>query len=458
MTSAVGRAKRDKRHSEPDKELRGNIAWPSSLAASVFVFLSFAFTAHAQNWPSFRGDNAAGVAASARPPVSWDVSASRNVRWRLDIPGLAHSSPIVWSDRVYLTTAVPLEQAPSDLKVGDSSQAGIDAARDMVRHSWRLYAVDRASGRIVWERSALEGVPRSKRHIKASHASATPATNGKFIVALFDSEGLFCFDAAGKLLWRKDLGLMDVGLVDDPTYQWGPASSPVIVDNLVIVQNDQHKGSFLVAYDLATGNETWRSPRDEWPSWATPTVLQRELITNSPHFIRGHDPRTGKELWRLEDPKGEVKVVTPVAADGLAIVTGGYPSGGRPIYAIRPGGAVAWRTENGSPYTPTPVVYQGVLYVLRDNGVLTTYDVKTGERIYQQRVATGSGGFSASPVAADGKVYFASEDGDVFVIRAGRTFELLARNAMGQVCMATPAISGDMLLVRTRSTLFALGT
>jgi outer membrane protein assembly factor BamB len=308
---------------------------------------------------------------------------------------------------------------------------------------------------------AVEAVPRIKRHVKSSHASATPATNGRYVVALFGSEGLFCFDMTGKLLWKQDLGVMDVGLVDDPTYQWGPASSPVIVDNLAIVQNDRHKGSFLVAYDLASGKEAWRSPRDEWPAWSTPTLLRdgtrTELVTNSPHFIRGHDPRTGKELWRIADPKGEVKVVTPVTADGLAIVTGGYPSGGRPIYAIRPGGAIAWRTENGSPYTPTPIVYDGILYVLRDNGVLTTYQVKTGERIYQQRIDTGTGSFSASPVAADGKVYLTSEDGDVFVVRAGRTFELLARNSMGQVCMATPAISGDLLLERTRSMLYAIG-
>jgi outer membrane protein assembly factor BamB len=331
----------------------------------------------------------------------------------------------------------------------------------MVRHSWRLYAVDRATGRVVWERAAHEGVPRIKRHVKSSHASATPATNGTYVVALFGSEGLFCFDAAGKLLWKQDLGLMDVGLVDDPTYQWGPASSPIIVDNLAIVQNDRHKDSFLVAFDLATGREVWRSPRMEWPAWSTPALLRTtgrtELVTNSPHFIRGHDPKTGKELWRVEDPKGEVKVVTPVASDGLMIVTGGYPSGGRPIYAIRPGGQVAWRTENGSPYTPTPIVYEGVLYVLRDNGVVTTYDVKTGARIYQQRLATGTGGFSASPVAADGRIYFTSEDGDIYVIRAGRTFELLGRNPMGQVCMATPAISGDMLIVRTRSVLYGIG-
>jgi outer membrane protein assembly factor BamB len=427
-------------------------------ALCVGCILLVSASAHAQNWPGFRGENASGVAASSRPPIAWDVKRSHNIRWKLLVPGLAHSSPVVWGDRVYVTTAMPLEKTTDEVRVGDSDQAGIGAAQDLVRHSWRLYSIDRETGRVVWERVAMEGVPRIKRHVKSSHASATPVTNGKYIAALFGSQGLLCFDMTGKLLWTKDLGLMDVGLVDDPSYQWGPASSPVIVENLVIVQNDRHKGSFLAAYDLSTGREMWRSAREEWPAWSTPAMLRTELITNSPHFIRGHDPRTGKELWRIEDPKGEVKVVTPVAAGDLAIVTGGYPAGGRPIYAVRPGGSVAWRTENGSPYTPTPIIYGDLLYVLRDNGVLTTYDVKTGERMYQQRIATGAGGFSASPVAADGKLYFTSEDGEVFVVRAGRTFELLERNSMGEVCMATPAISGDLLLVRTRSTLYAIGS
>jgi outer membrane protein assembly factor BamB len=433
-------------------------------AAVIALVALFAVSVRAQtgNWPAFRGDNAAGVAATGHPPSVWDVGSSRNIRWKLALPGLGHSSPIVWGDRVYVTAAVPLEKTSDELKIGDSDEAGIDPAKDLVRHSWRLYAIDRATGKVVWERTAHEGVPRIKRHAKSSHASATPATNGKVVVALFGSEGLFCFDANGTILWKQDLGVMDLGLVDDPTYQWGPASSPIIVDNLAIVQNDRHKDSSLIAFDLGTGKEAWRSPRAEWPAWSTPVVMRAaagtELVTNSPHYIRGHDPRTGKELWRVQDPGGEVKVVTPVAAEGMVIVTGGYPSGARPIYAIRPGGEIAWKADNGSPYTPTPLVYDGLLYVLRDNGVVTVYEVKTGARIYQQRLAVGAGGFSASPVAADGRVYFTSEDGDVFVVRAGRTFELLARNTMGQVCMASPAISGDLLIVRTRSMLYGIGT
>jgi outer membrane protein assembly factor BamB len=420
-------------------------------AMIVLCLLLLAAPLYAQHWPSFRGDNATGVAASGRPPVEWDIPTSRNVRWRVPIPGLAHSSPIVWGSRVYLTTAVPLKP------VDEFRLDGSGPPRDMVQHSWRLYAIDRDSGRIAWERVAAEGVPRIRRHSKASHASATPATNGKYVVALFGSEGLFCYDTDGKLLWKQDLGLMNVGLAGDATEQWGPASSPVIVDDVVVVQNDRQEGSFLAAFNLATGKEVWRSARDEWPAWSTPVRFDGAIVTNSPHFLRGHDPRTGRELWRIEDPKGEVKVVTPVVAGDVAIFTGGYPLGGRPIYAVRRGGQVAWRVDNGSPYTPTPIVYDGVLYVLRDNGIFAAYDMKTGERLYQQRIATGTGGFSASPVAADGKLYLTSEDGEVFVVRAGRTYELVARNTMGQVCMATPAISGDMLLVRTQSALYAIG-
>ena len=419
----------------------------------------------AQDWPSFRGTSLQGVAPGA-PPVAWDVEAKRNVAWQTALPGLGHSSPIVWGDRVYVTAAVASSGAAT-VRTGDSSRAGIAAAPDMVSHTWKLIALDRASGKIAWSRDAQQGVPRVKRHVKASHASATPATNGRVIVALFDSEGLFCFDMDGTLKWRQDLGVIDVGLVDDPTYQWGPASSPVIDGTRVIVQVDRHKDGFIAAFDLQTGKEAWRTGRDELPTWSTPLVVRTgsraEIVTNGGKHIRGYDAATGKELWRLADAATQVKVPSPVAAGGLVVVTGGYPAGGRPIYALRPGGtgeiaatSLAWRTENGSPYTGTPLVHDGIVYVCTDNGILSAYDAKTGERIYRSRVSPAAAGFSASPVAAAGRIYLASEDGDVFVVKAGRAFELLATNPMGEICMATPAISGDMLFVRTQGHLVAL--
>jgi outer membrane protein assembly factor BamB len=435
---------------------------------SLLPWILLAATAAAQAppaWPSFRGANAAGVSSSA-VPVSWDVRAGSQIAWRTPISGLAHSSPIVWGDRIYVTTAVSAS-GPAAVRTGDSSKAGIASAADTGPHTWHLIALDRASGRVVWDRAVHKGAPRVKRHVKSSHASATPATDGRVIVALLGSEGLFCFDMEGRLQWRADLGVMDVGLVDDPSYQWGPASSPTIVGDRVVVQNDRHKESFLAAYDLASGKEVWRTPHDEYPSWATPLAVRvgsrTVVVTNGGKHIRGFDAATGRELWRLSDNNTQVKVPTPVAAGDLVIVTGGYPSGGRPIYAIRPGGsgdlgkdAIAWQTDRGAPYTGTPLVLDGILYVCTDNGILSAYDAATGARIYQQRISPEAAGFSASPISAGGRIYLASEDGDVFVVRAGRTFELLATNRMGEVTMATPAVAGDTLLVRTQSQLVAI--
>lgn len=440
--------------------------------ALLVVGLAVVFVSglEARDWPAFRGGPAAGVGSGA-PPVTWNVSSGANVAWRTAIPGLGHSSPIVAGTRVYVTTAVALAGGGTSLTLGDSSRAGIDSARDAGQYEWRLVALDRASGKVLWSRVAHTGAPRSKRHVKASHASSTPATNGRVVVALMGSEGLFCFNAAdGTVLWRQDLGVMDVGLVDDPTYQWGPASSPVIAGNLILVQNDQHKGSALSAYDITSGKQVWTSPHQDMPSWATPlvtTVAGRSIvITNSPARIRAHDLATGKELWHLQDGT-QVKVPSPVLSGSHVIVTGGYAPGTRPTWAIplsvKPGAqgaidpaALSWTIERGSSYTSTPIVYQGLLYMVTDAGILSTYDVTTGARVYQQRLAAGAG-ISASPVAADGRLYFASEDGDVFVVRAGRTFELLATNAMGAVTMATPAIDGNRLYVRTATHLVAIG-
>ena len=434
---------------------------------AVVACLAAATSAAAQNWPSFRGPGAGGVAPeSARPPSTWDVGSSRNVAWKVAIPGLAHSSPIVWGDRIYVTTAVPSQPGTPTVITGE--KAGIDSAKDMVAHTWRLLAFDKTTGNVIWDKVVHQGMPRLKRHVKASHASATPATDGRSIVALLGSEGLFCFDTNGTLKWRQDLGVMDVGLVDDPSYQWGPASSPTIFDDLVIVQNDRHKDSFVAAFDLATGKQVWRTAHDEYPSWATPTIARgasrTEVVTNGGKHIRGFDPKTGRELWRLSDSLTQVKVPTPIVAGELVIVTGGYPSGGRPIYGIRLGAsgeieqnALAWRTARGAPYTGTPLFYDGIIYVCTDNGVLSAYEPKTGERIYQQRVGPGAG-FSASPIAADGRVYLTSEDGDIFVVKAGRAFELLATNHMGETLMATPAISGNMLIVKTQTQLVGIGS
>ena len=422
--------------------------------------------AGAQNWPGFRGPRASGVADGQGLPSAWDAAKSTNLVWKTAIPGLAHSSPIVWENLVFITTAVSSDPNPTFA----AKDRGIDLARDDVKHAWRIYCLDKRTGKVIWDRTAHEGVPRAKRHIKASQANSTPATDGRYVVAVMGSEGLFAYDLEGKLLWKQDLGVLNPGLADDPTSEWGHASSPVIYKELVIVQCDGHKQSFIAAYDLKSGKRVWRVERGEITSWSTPTIYEgkdrTELISNGGRYIRGYDPLTGRELWRFFDGNTEVKMQAPLIAHDLIFITGGYPPG-RAMYAFRPGAKgdvslkdgqevnefIAWRASKGSPYTPTPIVYGDYFYVCADNGVLSAYSAKTGERIYQERLPSS---FSASPVASDGKLYLSSEDGDVFVVKAGPKFELLATNPMGEALMSTPAISGGLMILRGQHHLYGV--
>ncbi|HEU4595173.1 MAG TPA: PQQ-binding-like beta-propeller repeat protein [Pyrinomonadaceae bacterium] len=421
-------------------------------------------------WPSFRGTQAAGVAEGQGLPERWDAREGTHVKWKTRIPGLAHSSPVVWDGRVFVTTAV-------SSRGGDSFRHGLygdgDASEDRSVHSWKLYALDKSSGKVLWERTAYEGVPREKRHIKASYANATPATDGRYVVAFFGSQGLYAFDMQGRQLWKKDLGVLNAGAYDAPDYEWGTASSPVIYKNLVIVQCDTQKDSFLLAADLKTGKTVWKTAREELPSWGTPNIYagkaRAELVTNAPNFIRGYDPLTGKELWRLGG-SSKITAPTPVFSGDLIVVASGRRPEA-PIFVIRAGaqgditlGAgqtsskhVAWSKQARGSYMPTPLIYGQYLYVLSNQGVLDCYDLKTGAEIYRQRIQHQGGGFSASPVAADGRIYLTSEDGDIFVVKAGPAFELLATNPMGELMMATPAISSGLMFVRTQHHIYAIG-
>ncbi|HEX9000572.1 MAG TPA: PQQ-binding-like beta-propeller repeat protein [Blastocatellia bacterium] len=438
-----------------------------SLLFAVLCLCSFDL-AQAQNWPSFRGPNATGISNSTNLPANWDAEKSQNTRWKTPIPGLSHASPIVWGDRVFVTTTV---SSQANLKFDPKSDA-IDHRADLVRHSYRVFCLDKNTGRILWERTAYEGVPKIKRHPKASHANATPATDGRYVVANFGNEGLYCYDLDGKLIWKQTLGFLDPGLKGEPDEQWSYASSPIIYRDLVIVQCDIQKDSFLAAFNVQDGRQAWRVAREEWPSWATPVIYEgknrTELITNSPRHLRAHDPLTGKELWRFRE-EIEVKSPTPVVAGDLVYFSGGYPLG-RPINILRPGGNGDISLKQGEtkndffvaaarsgPYTPTPIVIGEYLYSCNDRGLLICYNARTGEQIYQARVGEKGATFSASPVAADGKLFLASEDGDVYVVKPGPKYELLAVNPMGEVCMATPAIADNTIFVRTQNHLVAIG-
>ena len=350
------------------------------------------------SWPSFRGHEASGSADGQHLPDRWSPTSGENILWRTPIPGLAHSSPVVWGDLVFVTTAIS-SRGNATFKPGLYGDG--DASDDRSSHRWVLYAIDKRTGRIRWTRTAAQGEPRNKRHIKSTYASASPATDGRIVVAWFGSQGVFAYDVDGGLRWAVDLGRVDMGAYDIPAYEWGPASSPIIWNNFVIVQCDTQADSFLLALNAATGETVWKTAREELPSWGTPTVVNTpagpELITNASNFVRGYDPKTGRELWRLGG-SSKITAPTPIFAGGLHIVASGRAPE-RPIFAVRPGArgdltltrarpsAPRWRwskTARGS-YMPTPLAYRGLLYVLANNGVFDAYQIAT------ERKSTGSG-------------------------------------------------------------------
>jgi len=439
--------------------------------AVVLGLLLPIFAVAAGNWPQYRGPAASGVDASAPLPVSWNVSTGENVRWQSSVPGLAHSSPIVWEDRLYVSTAV---QKNASLKVGLYGSIESVPEKDPVQ--WRLLALDRRTGKVVWDVTAHEAVPRVSRHPKGTHCNSTPATDGRYLVAILGSEGLFCFDLTGRLLWRKDLGPMDSGYFQVPTAQWGFASSPVIQDGKVIVQCDVQQDSFLAVFDVTDGRELWRVARKDVPTWSTPTVVRSagrvQIAVNGWRHTGGYDFATGRELWRL-DGGGDIPVPTPVAAHGLIYLTSAHGRL-RPMRAVRAGAlgdltpndtgtpnpasaAIVWNHDKKGNYMQTPIVVGDLLFGCADIGLLTCFDARTGEIRYSERVNPRSEGYTASPVSDGRHLYVTSELGNVHVIPATTSFSIAATNALGETCLSTPALAGGTLYFRTREKLVAVG-
>jgi outer membrane protein assembly factor BamB len=421
------------------------------------------------NWPSFRGPNAGGVAEGYPLPSTWDAPTSKNVRWKTSIPGLGHSSPIVWGDRLYVSSAVSGVEKP-ELKVG--LYGDIQSVQDDTSHRWVVYCLEKRSGKILWQKTVHSGVPKIKRHPKSTHANSTLATNGRCLIAFFGSEGLYAFDMDGRPLWTRDFGVLESAYFVAPDAQWAFASSPVIYEDLVLIQCDVLKGSFVAALNIKDGTDLWRTPRTDVPTWGTPTVYgdgrTAQMIVNGFKHVGGFDIRTGKERWRLNGG-GDIPVPTPIVADDMVFITSAHGPMA-PVYAIRMNAAgdvslnpnessnqfVAWSYPRDGAYLSTPIVYGDYLYVCRVNGILICYEARSGKRMYQERLGAGTTGFSASPVAGDGKIYFPSEDGDIYVVKAGSAFEVISRNAMGGACMASPAISDGVIYFRTGSQVVAV--
>jgi len=441
------------------------------LLASIFMMVGVAAqTDYMKQWPQFRGPFASGIVESKQLPDHWDVPSGKNIRWKVKIPGLGHSSPVMWGDRIFITTAISGSGSDS-LKVG--LYGDMDEVGDRSVHEFRVYCIDRKSGEIIWERLAHRGVPVTERHTKSSHANPTPATDGKYVIAFFGSDGMYCYDFDGELIWTKNFGRINAGPYTDPDVEWGYASSPIIHENRVIVQCDIIGGQgFLASLDLETGREIWRTPRNDVATWSTPNFLnrygERQIVVNGFSQIGGYDFDTGKELWSLGNG-GDAPVPTPQFNNGLIYIHGSH---GRyqPIFAIRPDARgnitldrdstssryIVWSVKRGGAYLPTDLVYGDYLYNLRMNGNLTCFNARTGELIYRGMIPDAMG-ITSSGVASNGKLYYSLEQGDVVVVQAGPEFKILSRNHMDDLIMATPAISEDMIYFRTVHYLVAVG-
>ncbi len=420
------------------------------------------------HWPGFRGANRDGIGDGIDTLADFDLESGKGVAWSTDLPGLGNSSPVVWGDRVYITTAVA-KGGSTPLRTGLTGSG--EEVEETTEHRWLVLAFDKGNGKKVWETEIGRGVPLTKRHFKATQANSSAATDGKHVVVVFPTAGLACLGVDGKLHWRHELGGLNAGGFNDPGLQWGFAASPIIHGGKVLLQVDIHDDSYLAAWDLESGKQLWRTPRpDVAPSWATPAIWSTpqgdEIVANA-SIIRGYDPDTGKPLWSLGPTSIQV-VASPIFGSRNLFVSSGYPPA-RPIYAVKPGirgdhtiesdedaGPLAWYRTRGGAYMPTPLLYRGLLYVVHHNARIVAHDPRSGDRVYQARFSAG-GTMTASPVAANAKIYQGTEEGTMYVLAAGPEYRELAVHDFAEPLMATPAISEGLVLVRTPSKLIAVG-
>lgn len=420
----------------------------------------------ADPWPAFRGPDATGViTGQVHPPSTW--SATENVEWKTDIPGRGWSSPIVWEDQVFLTTVINTD-ASEEPKKG-LYFGGNRAKPPESKHTWEVQSMDLQTGSLRWSRQVHEGVPQTPIHLKNSYASETPVTDGEFIYAVFGGVGIYCLDLAGNLVWQRPLQPVKT------RFGWGSAASPVLHGERLYFVNDNDEQSFLVALDTRTGDEVWRVDRDDEKSnWATPYVWEHdqrtEIVTVGTRAVRSYDLQ-GNLLWSLQG-MSSITIATPYVHQGLLYISSGYVGDKlRPLYAIRPGASgditlqddqtssesIAWSHPTIAPYNPSTIAYQGILYVLYDRGLLGAFAADDGQEVYERQRLPGRA-FTSSPWAYDGKVFCLDEDGITYVIKAGPEFELLAENRLAEddMGMATPAIVGDRLLIRTGARLYCI--
>jgi len=412
-------------------------------------------------WPEWRGPLGTGVSPYGDPPLSWDEST--NIRWKTEIPGLGSGTPVVWDDLLFVLTAVPAgAEVPSSdgvfTRLRRRFMGGTAATR---AQRFIVMALDRRDGRVVWEQVAREELPHEGTHQTGTWASPSAVTDGEVVCAFFGSRGLYCYDLDGRPLWDTDLGDMRIRL------GFGEGASPTLYRDLLIVLWDHEGESFIVALDKHTGRERWRTARDEMTSWSTPRVVEvagrAQVVTSATGAVRGYDVDTGRQLW--EDEGVTLNAIpSPVAADGMVFVTSGYR--GNRLAAIdltsasgdiRRSDAVLWSVDRNTPYVPSPVLYDGQLYVLKsNNGILTSLVARTGQLVYGPERLPGIRSVYASPVAANGRIYITSREGTTLVLRAGSTFEVLATNVLDDDFDASAVIVDGEIYLRGRQFLYSI--
>ena len=447
------------------------------LSRLCVLLLAAEVSASAQHWPQFRGPEAGVAADDPSLPDTW--SDTRNVAWKVDIPGRGWSSPVVWGEHVFVTTAINVREPKQQLLAPEAyrgaSMGGTMSRRDLVRDTdvfrWMLYDIDVRSGRVRWERVIHEGVPTRPVHLKNSYASETPATDGQRVYVYLGYVGLFAYDLSGTLAWARPMDAKNTG---NDGYFYGGGASPALDGEHVYVVNDNEEASFVAAFAARTGKELWRVARDERSNWSTPYVwrndVRTELVTVGSRKVRSYSV-TGVLLWEMTVGT-TLHTPTPFARNGLLYVSSGYYSDPRrPVFAIRPGASgdislaadettnafVVWSQPVASATYPSAIVVGDLFYTLLDRGFLTAHDAQTGKEVYgRQRLAVDAGTFSASPWSYNNRLFVLSEDGETFVIQPGPEYKLLGRNSLNEMSLASPAVAGNSLFIRTATKLYRI--
>ena len=420
-------------------------------------------------WPSYRGYLSSGVHDNANLPDSFNIDTDYNIRWKISIPGMGISSPVIWGDKLFITSAVS-ESDRAGFKPG--LYGDVKPVNDSSVHEWKVFCIDKNTGKILWEKISFKGVPKMKRHPKSTHANTTLAIDGNYVVAFFGSEGLYCYDFNGNLQWQKNFGTLKSVFFTMESAEWEFASSPIIHNGNAIIQCDVLENSFLAAYELKSGKELWKTERDEYPGWCTPNIYNNNgrtsIAVNGFKHRGGYDFETGKELWRMSGG-GDIQIPTPVVGNGLIYFNSAHGKYS-PIMAIKTDAKgditlaegetsnsyVQWSMPRGGSYLQTMLLYRNKLYNLNWNGTLNCINPLTGKEIYNAKIGD-SKSFIASPVASDGKIYIVDETGTVYIISDNDKYKLIKTIPMNDICMTAPAISDGMIFFRTQKYLVAAG-